>query len=281
MPFPPLSDTTAEAEERRRRVERFIAHGELYLPTATQFNDPFEASPQFRIPRNAEGAIDADVYKYHLRTRYGPMWGWSEERIAQAETELLAKINSGTFEAETILNETTWRSSLRGEFPMCCLTSDQLNIPMWAYYAGEHTGVCIHLDATVAPFGAAFKVFYQNEYPFLPQPVAGLPPRQVIKICLLVKGESWKHENEYRVIDLPNYDGGARTLDPPITVWRSGQLYKFRDRHVVGLTCGARMESDAIERLLRVCSTRSARLALTQAKMATYKFAFVLEEVHG
>jgi hypothetical protein len=78
---------------------------------------------------------------------------------------------------------------LRNEFPMYCLTSDQRNVPMWAYYAGAHTGVCIHLDATIAPFGAAFKVFYEDEYPFLPQPVAGMKPRAVIKAMLAYKGE--------------------------------------------------------------------------------------------
>jgi hypothetical protein len=69
------------------------------------FNDPLEASPLFRIPRRANGSIDFDISIYHLRTRYGPQWGWPSERIAQAETELLQKIASGIFEADTALNE--------------------------------------------------------------------------------------------------------------------------------------------------------------------------------
>jgi hypothetical protein len=170
---------------------------------------------------------------------------------------------------------------LRNEFPMCCLTSDQRNVPMWAYYAGAHTGVCIHLDATIAPFGAAFKVFYEDEYPFLPQPVAGMKPRAVIKQCLLVKGKAWEHENEYRLIDMPNYDGGPRTLDPPISVQRTDQLIRFHKRHVVGLTCGARMDGHTIERLARLCADRTPRIPIWQVRTARDKFEFVLEEVRG
>ena len=281
MPFPPLNDPAGDAAARRQRVEDLLVHGDLYLPLASQFNDPFEASPLFRIPRRADGSIDSDVYIYHLRNRYGPQWRWSTDRIAQAETDLLQKIASGVFEAETSLNESTWMARLRNEFPMCCLSSDQRNIPMWAYYAGSHTGVCIHLDATIAPFGAAFKVFYQDDYPFLPQPVAGLKPRAVIKQCLLVKGKAWEHEKEYRLIDMPNFDGGPRTLDPPISVQRTTQTIRFRRRHIVGLTCGARMDSLAIEGLARLCADRNPPIPIWQVKMARHKFEFVLEEVRG
>jgi hypothetical protein len=71
MPFPPLSDPGSDANGRRQRVEDFLMLGDLYLPSASQFNDPFEASPLFRIPRRADGSIDSDVYIYHLPNRYG------------------------------------------------------------------------------------------------------------------------------------------------------------------------------------------------------------------
>lgn len=281
MQYPPLSDWSATSEEHRRRLENFVTLGDLYLPLASQFNDPFETSPHFRIPRKADGSIDSDVYIFHLRTRYGPQWGWSPERIAQAEIELTGKVASGTFEPETAVNEAMWRDRLRSEFPMCCLTGDRRNVPMWSYYAGSHTGVCIHFDATVAPFGAAFKVVYTDEYPFLPQPVADLSPRMVIQQCLLVKSKAWAHENEYRMIDMPNYDGGARTLDPPISLQRAGQLIRFRDRHLAGITCGVHMKGDAVERLARICGDRRPRVPIWQAKVAKYKFELSFEEVRG
>lgn len=55
MPFPTLGDSSDTAEAQRKRVEDFLTVGDLYLPVASQFNDPFEASPQFRIPRKPDG----------------------------------------------------------------------------------------------------------------------------------------------------------------------------------------------------------------------------------
>lgn len=152
---------------------------------------------------------------------------------------------------------------------------------MWSYYAGSHTGVCMHIDSTIAPFGAAFKVLYEDEYPFLPQPMAGLDPLTVIQQCLLIKAKAWEHENEYRLIDIPNYDGRSWVLDPPITVRRAGQLITFRSKHLVGLSCGARMKDDAIERLARICTDRNPRIPIWQARIAKYRFELEFAEIRG
>jgi hypothetical protein len=108
---------------------------------------------------------------------------------------------------------------------------------MWSYYGESHTGVCVHLDATVAPFGAAMKVVYRDDYPFLPQPLSGLPPLFVIQQALLTKARAWRHERKYRLIDMPNYDTGVRSLDAPVAERLSPQMFRFRPRHIVGVTC--------------------------------------------
>jgi hypothetical protein len=281
MPFPPLSDTTERARDRRTWAERLLLHGEIYFPLTPQFNDPFETRPHFRIPRQEDGSIDTGVYSRALREVYGPKWGWQTERINQAEAEFLEKVRSGRLEAETDMIEAAWSTRFRTEFPMCCVTPDRGNVPMWSYYAESHSGLCVHLDATVAPFGAAMRVIYRDEYPFLPQPLAGLPPLFVIQQALLIKARAWEHEHEYRLIDLPDYDTGVRSMDAPIADRLSPQLLRFAPRHFVGVTCGACMQDAELERVVRACQRRSPRLPVWQACLSKHSFALTFEPIRG
>jgi hypothetical protein len=283
MAYPPLSDQSQFAKDRRKWVEELLGDGILYSPLSREFNDPFETAPHFRIPRRPCGSIDSDVYIRALRAVYGPKWGWSPERIDQAEHDLLEKIRMGIFEAETAVVEATWSNRLRNEFPICSMSSDPANVPMWSYYASSHTGVCVHIDAMIAPFGTAFRVVYQDVYPFLPQPIAGAPPTFVIQQCLLIKSKAWEHEKEYRFIDLPNLEGRGRPiLDPPVTRGRIDlNRVQLRDQHIIGLSCGCWMQSDAIERLARICGERRSPIHLRQAKTAKYRFDLTFEEIRG
>jgi hypothetical protein len=119
MSYPALSDTTERARNRREWVERLLSHHEIYFPLTSQFNDPFETSPQFRILRRDDGSIDTDTYIDALRRVYGPKTGWSAERIAQGEADLLERVRSGVFEAETAMAEAKWVSRFRTHLPMC------------------------------------------------------------------------------------------------------------------------------------------------------------------
>ena len=123
MAYPPLCDQSQYARDRRTWVEELISDGTLYSPLSSKFNDPFETAPHFRIPRRPDSSIDSDVYIRALREVYGPKWGWSADRIDQAERDLLAKIRSGVFEVETEANEATWSNRLRNEFPICSMSS--------------------------------------------------------------------------------------------------------------------------------------------------------------
>lgn len=280
MAYPPLSDAGEAAQDRRRWVERVLSHGEIYFPLSSEFNDPFETRPHCRVARHPDGSLDTDRHAQALREIYGPKWKWSQDQIDAALASFIDKAQSGVLDAETEMIEAQWAIRFRTEFPMCCLSPDQGNVPMWSYYAGSHAGVCIHIDATIAPFGNAMRVVYRDEYPFLPLPLVGVPPDYVIQQALLVKAKSWLHEREYRLVDIPNYEGGSSVLDPPIAERLAPQLLRFRPRHIVGMTCGARMQGDAIERLLRICEQRKPRLPAWKADVSRRSFALTFEPIH-
>jgi hypothetical protein len=281
MRYPALSDTGQWAQDRRTWVQRLLSYGEIYFPLSSQFNDPFETRPHCRVARRPDGSLDTDVHARALRETYGPKWGWSKERIEEALAGFFEKARSGELEIETELIEATWANKFRTEYPMCCLSPDRASVPMWSYYTESHAGVCVHFDATIAPFGTAMRVLYRDEYPVLPLPLAGVPARYVIQQSLLIKARAWEHEQEYRLIDVPNYEGGPRTLDPPIAERLAPQLLCFHPRHIVGVTCGACMQSNAIEQILRICEQRRPRLPVWKANVSRRSFALTFEPIHG
>jgi hypothetical protein len=123
------------------------------------------------------------------------------------------------------------------------------------------------------------RVFYTDDYPFLPWPPAGLPPDFFMQQALLTKARAWEHEREYRLIDMPNYDTGGRALDPPVADRLSPQLFRFKPRRIIGISCGARMEDEALERIGRICGMRSPRLPVSQARISKHKFALTFETI--
>jgi hypothetical protein len=55
MPYPPVhSNSQGEGAELRRRVDALLTQGELYFPTASQLNDPFELTPHIHLKQDTE-----------------------------------------------------------------------------------------------------------------------------------------------------------------------------------------------------------------------------------
>jgi len=121
---------------------------------------------------------------------------------------------------------------------------------------------------------------YRKDYPFLLMPLAGQPPLYVIQQLLLVKAEAWKHEDEYRLIDVPNLDTGVRMLDS-VAQRLAPQLFRFNPSQIVGVTCGANMEGAELERVMRICSERTPRLPMFQARILKHSFSLTFESVRG
>jgi len=283
--FPRLSDKSSDAVEARRRVENLLTHSELYFPTADQFNDPFEAAPNFVIQKVMDGRPDFNALAKPLREIYAPRWGWNSDQVREAEIFLQSKIDSGLFEIEVAGLEAKWRRLYRTQYPMCCLSAERDNVLMWAYYASSHSGLCVHFDATLPPFGNAWRVNYEHAYPQLPMPMAYLDPEEVIRQSFVTKAACWQHEREYRLVDMPRYAGNSdvvvgRTLDDILN--RKGpQLVALPPQFIIGVSCGALMESVELEHFARICADRTPAIPLWHSQVHKSEYKLFFELLHG
>lgn len=179
-----------------------LTDGEIYLPSISELNDPFEGSIPYvlRIKgKKPEDLNASEMFLFMLEqaSKYHP--DWSPEQLHQFAYE---EQRAGRILDENHLqvqrDETTKQiDSLFGVFS---LTSEKNNFLMWSHYADSHKGICIGFNSeilfnTVA--GTLGPVTYKMEFPvkdFYTEDVFTEHNR-----LIATKGEYWEYEKEYRL----------------------------------------------------------------------------------
>ena len=135
----------------------------------------------------------------------------------------------------TEFNEETMRARLQTR--VLCLAEENDNLLMWSHYSASHTGAVFKLNAIDeldVPLLVAKKVRYSREYPVLVTEEEWVDHALCINRIdmgkregdlLLVKGEDWRYENEWRVLitDVAYPLGGAIDFKEPPPVF--GAVY--------------------------------------------------------
>lgn len=275
--YPADGNAPAETREARRRVDDLLLRGKLYFALPPELNDPFEASPALR-PLKGTAEEQFAHLAGSLRKTWAPKWGWSEQQILQSEMRLRQEIEDGTLEQRRIASQAASRAMLHSQYPMCCVSAVRDSILMWSYYAAGHTGMCIHFDATKAPFALAQRVVYADEYPQLPWP-PDVAPEVARTILALTKSSVWRHEQEYRVINMPTRHGSAERVFDDLYEWKTRQLMVLPRHLIVGVTVGAAMPSAEIDSILRVCYNRGARIPVYRARCHPERYELQFERI--
>ena len=187
---------------------------------------------------------------------------------------------------ENMLND------MKKEYGIVSLTANSFNsLPMWAYYANNYQGYCIEYE--VIRNDAIFQVQYEPER----IPIASIisyflndfinmrkqgkltdPSVEkyvyFLEIQLFLKHESWKHENEYRII----YPLTDNIYD--VTGAVNGKLISISDvglktkRIIVGYNC----KKENINKLNNI--SKKLNCEIVQIKTSKEKY-ILLEETHN
>ncbi len=93
----------------------------------------------------------------------------------------------------------------RRYWKIACFSEKKDSIPMWAYYATNHTGLCLKYDFNLLDQKEVYnhsiieslhKVWYTNNRPIDPDG----------NFSFLVKAQDWSHEQEWRLVNWRNAD---------------------------------------------------------------------------
>jgi hypothetical protein len=176
-----------------------ILQREIYIPSAKEFNDPYDSKIPFRY--REEDLTDENIYKKCLQLAKQMNPGLSNEKYEemayrmQKEDSLrdahhLEKFDKLTFER------------LCNDYGIYCLTPDAENLLMWSYYGDSHRGFCIGYNSDFLVkcglFGMGGEVLYRDDFPKLPLFLTE-DDHPMLDI-LFTKWNKWIHEDEYRLV---------------------------------------------------------------------------------
>ena len=133
-----------------------------------------------------------------------------------------------------ILND--FHDGLRTQTVVCCFTEQKNSAPMFAYYAGDHNGVCIEYETTETAH-ELYKVTYSNNIPLIDSNQLGEGIDKMFKDYALTKSTFWQHEREWRIVYHPA---------PEIALITHG----MRINHV---TIGLKIEKENSEKIVNWC----------------------------
>ena len=197
------------------RAAEEIKTGNIYLSDMSKQNDPFDSSYGLSDERflSEEYSIDLLIlgasYAFtesveSLKTM------WDEETHIPFDElisvdEFLQQFSQITKKPKPLiqiyLKKALANSGRRHEtqYKIACFSEEKSSIPMWAYYANDHKGVCLEYDMA--------KLNVEDEYEFeLKRAFCKVhysdyrPQDQHGEYSLIVKSSQWSHEHEWRLI---------------------------------------------------------------------------------
>lgn len=184
--------------------KRLLFNFEIFLPSTTMFNDPYEGSIPFVY--NPEQLTEENLYRKMREVAKYSHPNWTDQQIEEYCFEAKQK---------DLLNDPKHMEEMRKEniqkidykFGIFSLTPIYLNYLMWSHYGNSHRGFCIGFDSqalydTIG--GTMGPVVYQQKIPKMD--LFGDTLEFYVK-QLSTKSIIWEYEEEYRIVK----DGGSKS----------------------------------------------------------------------
>jgi len=161
---------------------KVLSSGTLLFQKARNFNDPFDCNANVDVSQT-----DWD--------------GWHKYFSGVVKDESWAAVLASNSFVNPYSTNDKVKDLIRkriDDLGILCLTPDNDNVNMWAYYANNNCGVCLgfDIDNDCDTFCYPNRVSYSNEFPTFNY----ITNCHSLLDALLHKDECWKEENEYRII---------------------------------------------------------------------------------
>jgi len=250
---------------------RLLRHGEVWFPSARDFNDPFDTA--FRY--NFDGLHD-ELGERWIRIavkRQEPHLNHEQSEL-RAKTRL-AELRNDPEEIQKMHQfsiETNYRA-----WGICSLCTVRDNLLLWAHYSQDHKGFCVGLSTNALDSVSRALVRDKltldlqkvNYSPVLPNPnffekMINLEDTSYIRDFIGTKSPDWSYEQEYRLVF---YERANFSLRIPLEA-------------VAEVILGCRITTGDKELLIRTCRTHLPHARLFQARKEETRFALVLEPIN-
>lgn len=182
------------------RLRQIMLEDTIYFPTSTQLNDPTESLPVF-ADHTLDEIIDYLCEQYTV-----------DNPNASTEELNAIRINADKFGIEVLMKEMQrlFYAEMKNRYGILSLSKREDSMPLWAYYADNHTGYCLEF-LNEREFATGFEVLYQKKLPF--KISSNIDSNQAD--FLFTKHSDWANEEEVRILIKPP---GSKNFSPDLLV---------------------------------------------------------------
>lgn len=176
---------------------KMVFNQEIYFPSTSQFNDPYEGSIPYMYDENE--LTPENIFKKMLNLAKSEHPDWTDDKLHPYVYEYQRKDLLHDDKHIEQVQENT-KKEIERTYGIFTLTEDKNNFLMWSHYANSHTGFCIGFDSHILFSiiqGGIAPVTYQKK---LPTFSLFENPMSFSHKLLSTKSEVWEYENEFRII---------------------------------------------------------------------------------
>jgi hypothetical protein len=230
-----------QGEEGLNRLETIVLRSQLYFVPFPQLNDPFDG----RLWPTNEGT------EQEKRNWWEPYV--QDGSVTQAQVDHLVALPRD----EDLKRIWTAHEEEVPKFGVVCFSETPHDLPMWAYYAGSHSGVCLRFRAPLlqgwTDCSPPMRVTYEDDYPVVEYyRTTRLRKGQVL---VATKARAWEHEREWRMV---NHAGHG--------------LVQFDPAALDGVVLGCRIGTEEEARVRDMLARREPKVELLRAAPAERAF---------
>ena len=233
------------------RTRLVLLRNALYLPTSSQFNDPFDCRLPLSFNHNVrEYADEINAWANRVNQRYG-------KRVVEPMSRGFLQHNAPLglkMQYESYMEEINHRTRV------LCFTAVRDDILMWSHYSAGHTGICLRFKiANDGPFADVKRVRYSRTSPRID--LLHDPEGHIVMTSMLSKSRHWSYEKEWRLV-LPHC--------------KQDHIH-FPPDQLIGVILGCEMDRDAKSQVLCFLAERSAPVSVYEAVKKEFEFGLRIE----
>lgn len=270
---------------------------------ATDFNDPFEATPHVEaiMPASAGRRSSSEDERKDLEEalrQEAELYGLQRQFELLQRTVLHPASNVDVFSVIDLLGPqllrhiqpqfgAAFQNWFGDRFGVLSLSERPTSLLMWAHYASSHMGLVIEFDGDHPFFhqqhasrviGKVMKVVYADDRPAITAYEPGMAHtaphiERLITQVLLTKGREWEYEREWRMV-LPLNDVKAH----PHTVMGRIHLFDVPAEAISVVVLGARVSGETATLVRVALDTQQMRhVRLRHAQISKTRYEVVIE----
>jgi hypothetical protein len=177
--------------------QKIILENEIYFPTMSQFNDPYEGKIPYRYKEEDLTPDKIFIKMLYMAKNEHPDWpdnklhGYVYEH--QRKNLLFDESHLKRVFQQTI-------EDIEKTYGIFALTNEENNFLMWSHYSNSHKGFCIGFNTRILwelTKGGIGPVTYERELPMFS---LFEHPLMFSHKLLSTKSKVWEYENEFRII---------------------------------------------------------------------------------